>query len=89
MSTGPEATLHEAERTEAYTLIAEREALKAELYGPLVRLAGRPSVTDPSSVLSTPARLARLTELRARLADIMTSWTDTGYVYHDLCQSSM
>ncbi len=77
LSTGPEATLHAREREEVYALVAERDSLKCELFGPLVRLASAPATTDVS--LEFPEKVSRLSEIRARLALLMTSWTDTGY----------
>lgn len=77
LSTGPEATLHESERQQAYALVAEREALKEQLFGPPVSRVGDSTATAPASI---DAHLARLSEVRSQLKSLMAAWTVTGYV---------
>lgn len=67
LSTGPEATEHEAERQKIYQLIPQRDALK------------RRRATDAANF--TAADEGELARIRAELKQLIGVWKKTGYEY--------
>jgi aminopeptidase N len=87
MDGGPEKYDHVEERKRVYALMDERETIKAKA-APLVRQSlwskEGGSSSDAVSVdvqEPSPADAARLSEVRAELASLLSQWKETGYRY--------